>query len=469
MIENKDIKFRVLYEDWGAANKMVAMDKAIDNTTKTVDRLSQVNRTSNQLLMSTGRIVQDLPFGIMGVGNNLTFLAEQFQNAKANGIGFGEALKGMLVSMTGIGGITFAISLLVSGLTTMSKQSNNTNKTLENFVDILDKAKSSAKSLKEELQKVGEELKKEAAPSFWQKLFAGGSSDPNNVLGYAIRDNKKTAKYLSNSILQNMLLDENTRQNTLRQLARDIAANYGKTLGDTIKKDKLSDEDLGSIKDYLEDELKLLPRVSDAYKHYHDAIKQVDDLLSDKSSNKGGINSAAKERLNEFNDMLKEMYDTIMKTEYKIAHGQLQPKSPWGVLRMGKVPEGKDSNTDFFDAKAKKQWLEENKFMVETLKDSLDIIKGEFSTLWQDVFDEANSLFEKLLMNFASRLAERGISSLFGSLLNFIFPGAGMALGAISGGDRGRTQPIVLKVDDRVFAEVVQESLNNADMYRIKS
>ena len=118
---------------------------------------------------------------------------------------------------------------------------------------------------------------------------------------------------------------------------------------------------------------------------------------------------------------------------------------------------------------ASESYKENFKFMVDIMRDNLQIIRGEFSTLWQDVFGEANSLFEKLLMNFASRLAERGISSLFGSLLNCIFPGAGRALGAISCGDRGRTQPIVLKVDDRVFAEVVQESLNNADMYRIKS
>ena len=92
-------------------------------------------------------------------------------------------------------------------------------------------------------------------------------------------------------------------------------------------------------------------------------------------------------------------------------------------------------------------------------------IRGEFSTLWQDVFGEANSLFEKLLMNFASRLAEHGISSLFGSLLNFIFPGAGMALGAF-GSLGGGPQIINLQADNRTLATFYVTGKREAERLR---
>ena len=154
MIENKDIKFRVLYEDWGAANKMVAMDKAIDNTTKTVDRLSTVNRTSNQLLMSTGRIVQDLPYGFMGISNNITFLAEQFQSAKANGIGFRDALKGMLTSFTGVGGIVFAISTATSLLTIFGNKLFGLGSPTESAKKQIGSLRDEFASLKDEVNKV---------------------------------------------------------------------------------------------------------------------------------------------------------------------------------------------------------------------------------------------------------------------------------------------------------------------------
>ena len=459
MIENKDIKFKVLYEGGDVVSKFATLDKTIEKTGNTVKSMGTGFSNANSMLMSTGRIVQDLPYGFMGISNNITFLAEQFAYARTQGVSFSAALKGIFSSMMGTGGIVFAISMLTTGLTYLSMQNTKSTKEIEDFADILDRAAENAKNLKKELRNVSDELKDALSPSFIQWLLAGGNT------AQAMINNMQGADYVSATNRQRELLKEQDKQNQLTKIATNLTTDYGKSISEVVKQNMLRNKDLKFIQGYLEDELDKIPKVSEAYKHYADALKRVDELLSGKSDNKNTINSAAKERLSEFNDMLKEMYDTIMKTEYKVAHGQLQPKSPWGVLRMGKVPEGKDFNTDFFDAKAKKQWLEENKFMIETLKDSLDIIKGEFSTLWQNVFGEANSLFEKLLMNFASRLAERGIGSLFGSLLSLI-PGGSFFSGLFNQSLGGGPQIINLQADNRTLATFYVTGKREAERLR---
>ena len=125
--------------------------------------LSQVNKQTNQLGGSSGmgkltkgaangssamtafsRTIQDAPFGIMGVSNNITNLTEQFGYLKARTGSAGGALKAMLKDLTGFGGITLAISVVTSLLLI--------------FGDKLFKTKDKAKALKEEQEKLTNSL-----------------------------------------------------------------------------------------------------------------------------------------------------------------------------------------------------------------------------------------------------------------------------------------------------------------------
>lgn len=125
--------------------------------------LSQVNKQTNQLGGSSGmgkltkgaangssamtafsRTIQDAPFGIMGVSNNITNLTEQFGYLKARTGSAGGALKAMLKDLTGFGGITLAISVVTSLLLV--------------FGDKLFKTKDKAKALKEEQEKLTNSL-----------------------------------------------------------------------------------------------------------------------------------------------------------------------------------------------------------------------------------------------------------------------------------------------------------------------
>ena len=402
MIENKDIKFRVLYEDWGAANKMVAMDKAIDNTTKTVDRLSTVNRTSNQLLMSTGRIVQDLPYGFMGISNNITFLAEQFQSAKANGIGFRDALKGMLTSFTGVGGIVFAISTATSLLTIFGNK-------LFGLGSPTESAKKQIGSLRDE--------------------FASLKDEVNKVVG-ALNFNEVIMMGEKKSGLINLInatqtkLDMETRPNERTRISLQLAG-YKSELEAITKEQEFQNFAFQKWLDMQKDSDKTI-------KNTKENLKEISKIITGFSADGKRMDLAS--------------------GALGISYADIKSKQGGKTDKAGMATVTAD-------------FIEQAKFMREIVRDNLQIIRGEFSTLWQNVFGEANSLFEKLLMNFAGRLAERGIGSLFGSLLNFIFPGAGMALGAF-GSLGGGPQIINLPADNRTLATFYVTGKREAERLR---
>ena len=76
----------------------------------------QVGNGSNTL-MQFSRIAQDAPFGIMGIGNNITATAESFGYLKQQTGSTSGALKAMASSIMGTGGILLGVSLLTTGLT----------------------------------------------------------------------------------------------------------------------------------------------------------------------------------------------------------------------------------------------------------------------------------------------------------------------------------------------------------------
>lgn len=77
--------------------------------------------------------------------------------------------------------------------------------------------------------------------------------------------------------------------------------------------------------------------------------------------------------------------------------------------------------------------------VLSSLSDAVgDTIRSGIGGAWEQVFGEANSLFEQMLASWAARLAqlaaEWAATELFQMFLNFLLPGAGTAVGIASGG-----------------------------------
>jgi hypothetical protein len=68
-------------------------------------------------LQNLGRVAQDAPFGFIGIQNNLNPLLESFQQLKKESGSTGGALKALVGSLTGAGGIGLALSVVTAAFT----------------------------------------------------------------------------------------------------------------------------------------------------------------------------------------------------------------------------------------------------------------------------------------------------------------------------------------------------------------
>lgn len=95
-------------------------------------------------LTNVGRVAQDLPFGFIGIQNNLNPLLESFQRLKAETGSTGAALKSLGSSLIGPAGIGLALSLVSAafvifqnGIAGFNKKTKEAKEEAEKFVDSL--------------------------------------------------------------------------------------------------------------------------------------------------------------------------------------------------------------------------------------------------------------------------------------------------------------------------------------------
>ena len=88
---------------------------------KSFDKAAPKIANGGNTLMQFSRIAQDAPFGIIGIGNNLTATAESFGYLSKSAGGAGNALKAIGSSILGTGGILLGVSLLTTGLTYLAQ------------------------------------------------------------------------------------------------------------------------------------------------------------------------------------------------------------------------------------------------------------------------------------------------------------------------------------------------------------
>jgi len=110
-------------------------------------------------LTAFSRIAQDAPYGIIGVGNNITNTAEQFSYLVKQTGSAGGALKALLGSLSGVGGILLGVSLLTTGLTLLSQSGLTVGDVLDKLTGQYDKFKETiTKTRLDSAKQSGEEI-----------------------------------------------------------------------------------------------------------------------------------------------------------------------------------------------------------------------------------------------------------------------------------------------------------------------
>ena len=129
-----------------ATGQLDKLGKAAQTTAPQVQKLAQATSGYNSVGTDFARIIQDAPFGIIGVGNNITQLAGSFQVLKNQTGSTGSALKAALGSILSSGNaLVLGISVLTTAFTVLSQKG-------------FFKSEEAAKSLNEQLADYRENL-----------------------------------------------------------------------------------------------------------------------------------------------------------------------------------------------------------------------------------------------------------------------------------------------------------------------
>jgi hypothetical protein len=115
-----------------------------------VEPLTKATSQYNAVGVDFARIIQDAPFGIIGVGNNITQLATSFQNLGEKGDSAGKKFKLALSSIFSAGNlVTLGISTLVTALTVLQQQGFfKTGDAAESLTDKLEKYREKLETIK---------------------------------------------------------------------------------------------------------------------------------------------------------------------------------------------------------------------------------------------------------------------------------------------------------------------------------
>jgi len=117
-----------------------------------INKLGGATANAVPAVTEFSRIIQDLPFGIRGVANNVTAALERFQQLSARLGGSTKALKAMASSLIGPAGILFAVSTVTSLLVSFGDKLFSSSKKSDKLAD-------STKKTNEELQNQSQILK----------------------------------------------------------------------------------------------------------------------------------------------------------------------------------------------------------------------------------------------------------------------------------------------------------------------
>jgi len=230
------------------------------------------NQATNALT-NLGRVVQDAPFGFIGIANNINPLLESFQRLKTETGTTGTAFKALASSMIGAGGLGLAVSVITSLLTVFtinSASAGNSAKGLAvNLEPLAKKAEEAKKSQKEFADATLEASK--ATLSEKENLiqlkaaYVSLSPEIDNITEAIVKQG--TAQFLfdkKNTEIQKLLSLEIQKQIDLRKKQRPLAG-VQEFSQDLFSKDKLT-SGIAATKDSIRQINDLSFGLEDAFK-----------------------------------------------------------------------------------------------------------------------------------------------------------------------------------------------------------
>lgn len=130
-----------------SASGLTASAAAANAATAAFKRTQVGANSAGFALTNVGRVAQDLPFGFIGIQNNLNPLLESFQRLRAETGSNRAALKALGSSLTGVGGIGLALSIVSSAIVIFQNGISGFNKKTKEAKESSDELAKSIRSI----------------------------------------------------------------------------------------------------------------------------------------------------------------------------------------------------------------------------------------------------------------------------------------------------------------------------------
>lgn len=243
----------------------------------TKDFAGKVQTGSNQAtvaLTNLGRVVQDDPFGFIGIANNINPLLESFQRLQVEAGSSKAAFSALASGLIGAGGLGFAVSVVTSLLTAFTMNAVSAGGSAKNLSAGLEPLANKIK----ETKKAEDDFKDatlDASTAVLQQtenllalknIYTSLAPEIDNVTASVIRQG--TAQFLfdkKNTEIQKLLSQEIQREIDLRKKQRPFSG-VQEYSSDLFSKDKLT-RDIAETKDKIRQINDLSFGLEDAFKN----------------------------------------------------------------------------------------------------------------------------------------------------------------------------------------------------------
>lgn len=272
------------------AAKFKRFKKELDSTIGSQQSFKNASGGATSAVLELGRVVQDAPYGLRGMANNITQLASQMAFATKSAGGFGKALGQMGKAMMGPLGVVFAISAVVSILETMDSSNKKAKKSSDALSETFGEESTKLMVLNEVLQdssvsmEAKTEIVKKANKEF-QDLNITLDENGNITDETAKKIDALSVSFIKNAkarAIAKLIQDEMVEQSKIEaQKAGENLKWYEVAYFGLVSKIKGTSYDFSSaIKADSENQKESLKESSDAIKRYMDLLKKDDAELA---------------------------------------------------------------------------------------------------------------------------------------------------------------------------------------------
>ena len=411
------------------------VEKSAQNMERSLQSANVGTRKSSQSMIELGRIVQDAPYGIQGMANNVTRLAETMNVGSP---------------------LLLGISLVTSALVVLTGRTRDTSEELE-------KISEKAKLLRSAVLSVTkfESFLDEKSFKITKDNIDGVIHSMNSLID---RSRIATEAFNPNDPKKGLFNGKASKDEIDKMFT-----SYNKLTNEAIKQKNITKEVLDILKKQR-DELQAQKIITELLEGIGlRAVSREDEKLAEQKRKVDILLDGIEMRINKINATPLSI----------IAESKFGKEGAMFTSKTMSAP--KPSVSDILDFSKGEQDLID---FVDTLTFSLtDTLQSGFSQAWENIFGEANSLVEQLLANLYNGLMNLAMSQASQGIFDFILsliPGGGAVKGVgeiatSTGAFRMKNmQPgnttTVIKLGDATLLKLVNgvlpDAYNNSVRYR---